>query len=78
MTSPSQTSPEPNFSIPHDRNQTGRPHPEEAALFARPSRRMAAGTISPVAVFRNARRSALLRMRLMDDIDMIRTLETLH
>jgi len=51
MTSPSQTSPEPNFSIPHDRNQTGRPHPEEAALFARPSRRMAAGTISPVAVF---------------------------
>src|SRR6266481_421988 len=58
------------------------PHPEEAALFARRSRRMAAGTISPVAVLRDARilrqalRSALLRTRLMSDIDMIRTLET--
>src|SRR5712691_774395 len=31
------------------------PHPEEAALFARPSRRMAAGTNSPVAVLRDAR-----------------------
>jgi enamine deaminase RidA (YjgF/YER057c/UK114 family) len=30
------------------------PHPEEAALFARPSRRMAAGTASPVAVLRDA------------------------
>src|SRR6267154_1130935 len=43
------------------------PHPEEAALFARPSRRMAAGTNSPVAVLRDARKSALLRTRLMDD-----------
>src|SRR5216683_4500002 len=49
------------------------PHPEEAALFARPSRRMTAGTISPVAVLRDARilrqalRSALLRTRLMED-----------
>ncbi len=45
---------------------------------------MAAGTISPVAVLRDARilrqalRSALLRTRLMDDIDMIRTMETLY
>jgi hypothetical protein len=31
------------------------PHPEEAALFARPSRRMAAGTISLAAVLRDAR-----------------------
>src|SRR5712691_7571533 len=65
------------------RNQTLGPHPEEAALLslskdARPSRRMAAGTISPVAVLRDARilrqglRSALLRTRLMDEIDMIR------
>src|SRR6266436_9794870 len=46
-----------------DRIQTLGPHPEEAALFARPSRRMAAGTISPVAVLRDARKSALLRMR---------------
>jgi hypothetical protein len=28
----------------NDRNQTFGPHPEEAALFARPSRRMATGT----------------------------------
>jgi hypothetical protein len=61
-----------------DRNQTLGPHPEEAALFARPSRRMAAGTISLVAVLRDARKSALLRTRLMDDIDMIRTMETLY
>jgi hypothetical protein len=60
----------------NDRNQTLGPHPEEAALFARPSRRMAAGTISLVAVLRDARKSALLRTRLMDDIDMIRTSET--
>jgi len=53
------------------------PHPEEAALFARPSRRMAAGTISLVAVLRDARKSALLRTRPMDDIDVIRTMETL-
>ena len=59
-------------------NQTLGPHPEEAALFARPSRRMAAGTISPVAVLRDARKSALLRTRLMADIDMIRTTETLY
>src|SRR5260370_313814 len=41
--------------VSNDRIQTLRPHPEEAALFARPSRRMAAGTISPVAVLRDAR-----------------------
>src|SRR5258708_15240176 len=45
------------------RNPTHGPHPEEAALFARPSRRMAAGTISPAAVLRDARKSALLRTR---------------
>jgi hypothetical protein len=39
---------------------------------------MAAGTISLVAVLRDARKSALLRTRLMDDIDMIRTMETLY
>jgi hypothetical protein len=39
---------------------------------------MAAGTISLVAVLRDARKSALLRTRLMDDIDMIRTLEMLN
>src|SRR5258708_6437381 len=50
------------------RNQTLGPHPEEAALLARPSRRMAAGTISLVAVLRDARKSALLRTRLMDEI----------
>jgi len=38
---------------------------------------MAAGTISLVAVLRDARKSALLRTRLMDDVDMIRTMETL-
>jgi hypothetical protein len=54
------------------------PHPEEAALFARPSRRMAAGMISLVAVLRDARKSALLRTRLIDDIEMIRTKETLY
>src|SRR5882672_9390909 len=58
-------------------NPTLGPHPEEAALFARPSRRMAAGAISPVAVLRDARKCALLRTRLMDDIDLIRTVETL-
>jgi len=45
---------------------------------------MAAGAISPVAVLRDARilrqalRSALLRTRPMDDIDMIRTMEPLY
>jgi hypothetical protein len=45
---------------------------------------MATGTISLVAVLRDARilrqvlRSALLRTRLKDDIDAIRTTETLH
>jgi hypothetical protein len=44
---------------------------------------MAAGTISPVAVLRDARsfdklRSALLKTRLKDDIDAIRTTETLY
>src|SRR5258707_654198 len=55
--------------VSHDRNQTLGPHPEEAALFARPSRRMATGTISLEAVLRDARKSALLRTRLLDDID---------
>src|SRR5260370_10045914 len=41
-------------------------------------RRMAAGTISLAAVLRDARKSALLRTRLMDQIDMIRTMETLY
>src|SRR5258707_13365231 len=54
------------------------PHPEEAALFARPSRRMAAGTASPAAVLPDARKSALLRTRLMDDVDIIRAIETLY
>ena len=69
-------------TISNDRIQTLGPHPEEAALFARPSRWMAAGAISLVAVLRDARilrqvlRSALLRTKLMDDIDMIRTMET--
>jgi hypothetical protein len=49
-----------------------------ADFDARPSRRMAAGTISPVAVLRDARKSALLTTRLTGGIDMIRTLETLH
>jgi len=43
-----------------------RPHPEEAALFARPSRRMAAGTISLVAVLRDARnRNRLLPISIL-------------
>jgi len=37
---------------------------------------MATGTISLVAVLRDARKSALLRTRLMDKSDMIRTMET--
>jgi hypothetical protein len=39
---------------------------------------MATGTISPVAVLRDARKGALLRTRLMDEIDMSRTKETLY
>jgi hypothetical protein len=39
---------------------------------------MAAGTISPVAVLRDARKSALLRRGLMGGIDMIRFMETLY
>jgi hypothetical protein len=39
---------------------------------------MATGTISLVAVLRDARKSALLRTRLKDDIDAIRTTETLY
>jgi len=61
----------------NDRNQTLGPHPEEAALLARSSRRMAAGTISLVAVLRDARKGALLRTRLRDDVDMIGAMETL-
>jgi hypothetical protein len=38
---------------------------------------MATGTISLVAVLRDARKSALLRTRLMDNVDMIGTMETL-
>src|SRR5258708_28553979 len=77
----------------NDRNQALGPHPEEAGLFARPSRRMAAGTISLVAVLRDARNRnrllpisillyvpksgrpdfgcALLRTRLMDDVEIV-------
>jgi hypothetical protein len=39
---------------------------------------MAAGTISLVAVLRDARKSALLRTRLVDDVDLIRTMEALY
>jgi hypothetical protein len=39
---------------------------------------MVAGTISLAAVLRDARKSALLRTRLMDDVDVIRTMETLY
>ena len=42
------------------------------------SRRMATGTASLVAVLRDARKSALLRTRLIDHIDMIRTSETMY
>jgi hypothetical protein len=54
--------------------QTHVPHPEERAL-ARVSKD--ADTISLVAILRDARKeSALLRMRLIDDIN--RTPETLY
>jgi hypothetical protein len=36
------------------------------------------GTASPVTVLRDARKSALLRTRLIDDIDRIRTSETVY
>jgi hypothetical protein len=39
---------------------------------------MAKSTASPVAVLRDARKSALLRTRLIVDVDMIRTVETLY
>jgi hypothetical protein len=39
---------------------------------------MATGTISLVTVLRDARKSALLRTRLMDDVDTIPTMETLY
>jgi hypothetical protein len=39
---------------------------------------MAACSAVPVAILRDVRKSALLRMRLMDDIDMLRTPETLY
>jgi len=61
--------------VSNDRIQTFGPHPEEAALFARPSRRMAASTISPVAVLGDAplkRRSSGRGL-----MDMIRTMEML-
>jgi hypothetical protein len=38
---------------------------------------MVAGTISPVAVLRDARKSALLRTRVIDEVDTIRTSETI-
>jgi hypothetical protein len=41
-----------------------------------PSRRMAAGSVSLVAVLRDARKSALLRTRSIEAVDMIRTSET--
>jgi hypothetical protein len=40
------------------------------------SRRIALGTISPEAVLRDARKSALLRTKSNGDIDMIQTSET--
>jgi len=43
------------------RIETLAPPPEEAASLARPSRRMAAPTISLVAVLHDARDSALLK-----------------
>ena len=43
-----------------------------------PSRRMAAGSVSRVAVLRDARKSALLRTRLIDYLHVIRTIETLY
>jgi hypothetical protein len=39
---------------------------------------MAAGTASPVAVLRDADFGRLLRTRLMSEVDMIRTSETLY
>ena len=47
------------------------------AVRSTASRRIDTGTTLPVAVLRDARKSALLRTRLMDDVDMIRTMETL-
>src|SRR6266446_5388700 len=47
----------------NDRNQNLGPHPEEAALFARPSRRMATGTIPPGAVPLNAGQGGAPRTR---------------
>jgi hypothetical protein len=38
---------------------------------------MAAGTVSAVAVLRDADLRSALRTRLLDDIDMIRTLKSL-
>jgi hypothetical protein len=60
--------------------ETCGPHSEEPCEARRPEvlegRRMDASTIAPVAALRDARKSALLRTRLSDDIDMIRTCET--
>jgi len=39
---------------------------------------MATGTISPAAVLRDARKSALLRTRLKDESDTIRKMETVY
>src|SRR5258707_15046086 len=53
----------------NDRNQTFGPHPEEAALFARPSRRMAGGTISLVSGLRDARnRNRLLPISILLEV----------
>src|SRR5712671_6078519 len=52
--------------VPAIQIQTLGPHPEEAALFVRPSRRMAAGAISLVAVLRDARnRNRLLPISIL-------------
>jgi hypothetical protein len=64
----------------HETNQIGPDGIEPTGLVLRrreaPSRRMDTGTTSPVAVLRDARKSALLRTRLIDDINMNRTSET--
>ena len=58
-----------------DRIQTHRPHPEEPCA----ARRLEGWprALRPMAVLRDARKSALLRTRSIDDIDMIRAAETL-
>jgi hypothetical protein len=50
----------------------------QRSALLRASRRIAAGTISLVAVLRDARNSALLWTRLTNGVDMIRTSDSLH